>query len=179
MQERHVLHSYDPISKWLHWVITLLMIALLAIGWIMVDLGYYHPWYHRSLTWHKSLGIIVGLIVLVKFAWRLITSYPKADSSLNTFEKVASKIAHHFLLLSMTVLPLSGYLISSSAGDAIDVFNWFSVPAIAQVSAALREQAINIHYYIAYATIAVVFLHIAGALKHHFIDKKDTLKRML
>lgn len=172
-------HGYGSISKLLHWVIALLMISLLVIGWVMVDLGYYDPWYHRSLTWHKSLGILAGFIVLFKLAWRAFAAYPKADLSLHAFERSASKIVHWLLLLAMVVLPLTGYLISSSAGDAIEVFTWFSVPAISKISTPLRDQAIDSHYYVAYATVAVVAVHIAGALKHHFIDKKDTLKQML
>ncbi len=171
--------GYSPVSKLLHWVIALLFISLIIIGWIMVDLGYYDPWYHRSLTWHKSLGIIVGAIVLFKLGWRVFTTYPAADDSLSQVERVGSRAAHWFLIASMVILPVTGYMISSSAGDVIDVFNWFSVPAVAKIGTAIRDQAIALHYYIAYFAAGVIALHIAGALKHHFIDKKDTLKRML
>jgi cytochrome b561 len=179
MSTKPLPSRYGLISRLLHWSIALLFISLLAIGWAMVDLGYYDPWYHRSLTWHKGLGVFIGLLVLIKLSWLLFAKSPDIDTSLSAWEHFASIIAHKLLLVAMVALPLSGYLISSSAGDAIEVFNWFNVPALIEVSTPLRDLAITSHFYIAYIALAIIIAHISGALKHHIIDKKDTLKRML
>ncbi len=163
----------------MHWIIALCIIALLVIGWVMVDLGYYDPWYHDALSWHKSIGILVLLVVFLKILWRAITPMPQMQQSLARFEKTAAHLVHILLLVAMITIPISGYLISSSEGAAIDVFNWFSVPSLFTVSEGLRDTAIEIHYYCAYVTLVMVLLHAAAALKHQFIDHKDTLKRML
>ena len=171
--------QYSLIAKVVHWLIALLMIALLGIGWWMVDLSYYDPWYHDALTWHKSLGILVGLVVIFKLAWAFLDTQPAPQAELSSFEKMASGIVHNSLRLAMLVIPASGYLVSTSEGAAIDVFDWFSFPVMFPVSEASRDLAIDVHYYFAYATLSLIVLHAAAALKHQFIDHKGTLKRML
>lgn len=177
-------NRYDLISRLLHWSIALLFIALFFIGWKMVSLSYYDAWYNRALNWHKSLGILIGLLVCVKLGWYLMANHPAADKTLAQWERWLSKLAHYFLLAAMIVLPISGYLMSSSAGDPIAVFNWFKVSPLSAiglpaVSTDLRYWAVVLHYYFSYGAIGVIAAHLSGALKHHFIDKKDTLRRML
>lgn len=170
--------QYGLISKGFHWLIALLMIALLGIGWWMVDLSYYDPWYHDALTWHKSLGLLVGLVVALKLAWGVMDTQPAPQTTLGSFEKMASGLVHHILRLTMLIIPVTGYLVSTSEGAAVDVFNWFSFPAILQISEGARDTAISLHYYFAYGTLGLVILHATAALKHQFIDHKGTLKRM-
>ena len=79
----------------------------------------------------------------------------------------------------MLLIPVTGYLISTSAGKPIQLFNWFALPAVIDVDEELRDLAITVHYYLAYATLFLVLGHAGAALKHHFINKDDTLKRML
>ena len=179
MQLKNTAEDYGLISKSLHWLIAMLIIVLLGLGWWMVDLTYYDKWNTDALNWHRSLGICVGLLVLLKLVWISITKHPQTQSSLTAFEVLASHIVHKFLLLAMVVIPVSGYFISTSEGANVEVFNWFSFPALVEISENTRDLAISVHYYIAYATLAVVVLHVSAALKHHFINKDDTLKRML
>ena len=172
-------NQYGLLSKLLHWLIAALMITLLALGVWMVDLSYYDPWYHKALSLHKSLGISLGMVVFLKLGWRLVSPNPAPQTSLNAFEIFASRQVHYLLVFAMGILPFTGYLISSSQGAAIEVFNAFSVPALWQVSDGARDLSIRLHYYLAYLTLALVILHVAAALKHQFIDHKGTLKRML
>lgn len=171
--------NYSLTAKILHWLIALLIIALLGIGWWMVGLSYYDPWYHDALSWHKSLGMIVGLVVFFKLFWSLIKKAPTPQASLSTFERIASGLVHSVLRLAILIIPITGYLVSTSEGAGIDIFNWFSFPVLLQINEHARDIAINIHYYFAYATLALVVLHAAAAFKHQFYDHKSTLKRML
>jgi cytochrome b561 len=170
--------QYGFAAKGLHWLIAALIIALLGIGWWMVDLSYYDPWYHDALNWHKSLGIILGLLVIFKLLWNLYDKPPRPQANLSGFERGASRFVHSILRWAILIIPITGFLVSTSEGAAVDVFNWFSVPAFMQVDDSARDTAINIHYYFAYALMALVALHAAAAIKHQFIDKKGTLKRM-
>lgn len=170
---------YGLISKIIHWTIALLIILLIVLGWWMVDLGFYDPYYHKSLTWHKSLGLIVGFIVGLKLLWRLINKPPDPQASLTTFERAASKVAHKALFVAMLVLPLSGYLISTSQGAPIEVFTWFEFPALLTVADSIRDIVIVVHFYAAYATLGVVLIHASAAIKHQILDSKGTMKRMM
>lgn len=179
MPLKNTAEQYGLISKLFHWLIALLMIILLGLGGWMVDLSYYDPWSNKALSWHKALGIWAGLLALTKFAWTLLTPRPLAQASLSAFEKRASGSVHLYFLYAMLLIPASGYLISSSEGAAIEVFDWFSVPALFKVSDEMRDTAIDIHFYLAYITLALLVLHVGAALKHQFLDGKNTLKRML
>ena len=86
----------------------------------------------------------------------------------------------HWLLNALIVLvPATGYVISTSEGAGIDMFGLFELPAILGKTEALRDLAIDLHYYLAYGGIALAALHAGAALKHHFIDRGSTLRRML
>jgi len=170
---------YGLIAKLLHWLITALIITLMGIGWWMAGLSYYDPWYHDALNWHKSLGILVSLVVIFKLFWSVIDKAPSPQASLSGFERVTSGIVHSILRLAMLIIPVTGYLVSTSEGAAIDVFDWFSFPVLLQINERARDIAIGIHYYFAYAALALVVLHATAAFKHQFIDHKGTLKRML
>ena len=170
--------QYGLIAKILHWLIAVLMIALLGIGWWMVDLSYYDAWYNDALSWHKSLGILLGLVVVFKFLLSMVDKPPAPQANLSTFERIASKSAHSILRLSMLIIPITGYLVSTSEGASIDVFGWFNFPVMLQINERARDLAIDIHYYFAYAALALIVVHAAAALKHQFMDHKGTLKRM-
>ena len=179
MQLSNSNHQYGLVSKLIHWLIAGLIISLLGLGWWMVDLGYYDPWYHRALNGHKSLGICVGIIIVFKFIWRWVTPMPLPHASLNRLEQLGSHLVHSILILAMLIIPVTGYLVSGSEGASIEVFNWFSFPALLVLNDQNRDIAIQIHYYFAYATLGLVILHAAAALKHQFIDGSGILKRML
>lgn len=166
-------------SKLLHWATALLILGLIWLGWYMVDLTYYDKWYNASLHYHKSLGILALALAMVKLGWQVYTPAPGSLADLQPWEKTGAKLMHYLLWGMMLLIPVTGYLISTSAGKPIQLFNWFAIPAIVDVDEELRELAIDIHFYLAYATLFLVAGHAGAALKHHFINRDDTLKRML
>ena len=160
MQLTNSQHTYGVVTRVLHWLVALLMIGLIVLGWWMVGLGYYDRWYHDALESHKALGMIVLALGSAKVVWYLVNA------------RVA------FLLL-MVVIPVSGYLISTSAGDGISVFGLVEVPALVSKDDRVRDLAIAVHYYAAYTAAALVCLHAGAALKHQLVDRDGTLRRML
>ena len=121
----------------------------------MVDLTYYDKWYNASLHYHKSLGLLVLILALAKIAWHWHTRAPAPLPGLKTWERVGAKLMHYVLWGMLLLLPITGYLISTSAGKPIQLFNWFELPPLVEVDEALRELAITVHYYLAYATLGV------------------------
>ncbi len=170
---------YGLVSKLLHWCIAVLILALVWLGWYMVDLSYFDRWYNRSLELHKSFGMAVLGLASLKIAWQLYSPDPALAPTLARWQRISARAAHHTLVLMMFVLPLTGYLISTSDGKAVSVFGLFEVPALAPRSEALRDAAIELHFYLAYGTAILAGVHALAALKHQFIDRDGTLARMI
>ena len=174
---RNTEHHYGLISISLHWLVALTVIGLFALGLWMVELGYYDPWYRRAPDLHKSIGILLFLTMLLRLVWR--TSNPQPLSEGTPLEKKLAHKVHGLLYILLFSLMISGYLISTADGRAIDVFNLFSVPAIISGLENQEDIAGLVHQILGYSLIALVVLHALAALKHHFIDRDQTLKRML
>jgi len=170
---------YGLVSKLLHWTVAVLIIGLVALGWYMVDLTYYDRWYNASLEWHKALGIFALLIGALMVSWTLASRSPALPVGMSVWERLGARAMHATLLFMMVAIPATGYVISTSAGDGVSVFGWFQVPAVLPAGEGLRDLAIDLHYYFAYATAALVVLHGLAALKHQFVNRDGTLRRML
>jgi cytochrome b561 len=170
---------YGVITRILHWIVALIIIGLIWLGWWMVDLSYYDRWYKRALELHKSLGMAVLAIAAVKIAWVIHDGKPRFPESIAPFERSAATATHHLLFLLMLLIPATGYVISTSAGDGISVFGLFEAPAVSPVSETIRDLAIELHFWLAYCTGALVMTHALAALKHQFIDRDGTLRRIL
>lgn len=170
---------YGLVSKMLHWLIALSIISLIILGWWMVGLSYYDQWYHQSLEIHRALGMLVLFLASLFLIWKVFVKSPPLQNELTAFEKLGAKSAHILLLVSMFAIPVTGYVISTSADAGFTFFGLFDIPAIAQISDNIRELAISIHYYAAYGVGILALVHAGAALKHQFIDKQGTLRRML
>ncbi|MEQ8231574.1 MAG: cytochrome b [Gammaproteobacteria bacterium] len=179
MRVRNDTAAYGLVTKLLHWATALLIIGLIWLGWWMVDLSYFDRWYQDSLALHRAFGLLVFVLGVATLAWRAVSPSPAAVATLKPWEKWLGTAMHHLLFLMVFAIPASGYLISTSAGQAIDVFGWFEVPALVKVDSGLRDLAIEVHYYLAYTTAALVLMHAGAALKHQFIDRDGTLARMI
>ena len=170
---------YGLLAKSLHWIIALLIIGLLWLGWYMVDLTYYDPWYYDSLAIHKALGMVVLLLALLTIFWHFYSRPPAYESTLKSWERLAARITHTLLFAAMVAIPITGYLISTSEGEAVSIFGWITIPALFPINDEVRNQAIDLHYYLAYGTAGLVLVHALAALKHQFVDRDNTLKKML
>ena len=170
---------YGLVSISFHWAIALAVIGLVGLGAWMVDLAYYHPWYHDSLTLHKAIGIVVIALALAKFGWRFAERKPGFEPEVRSYERAGATAMHWLLSALMILLPVTGYLISTSEGAGVDIFGLFELPVLFEISEPVRDLAIEIHFYLAYGGIALVAVHAGAALKHHLVDKGSTLARML
>ena len=170
---------YGLVAIGFHWSIAIVFVGLVGLGAWMVGLTYYDPWYNDSLALHKAIGIVVLALALAKFGWKLADRKPGFGPEVRAYERAGATATHWTLGALLVVLPVTGYLISTSEGAGIDVFGLFEVPAFFDVTAGTRDLAIDLHYYLAYGGIALVGIHAIAALKHTFIDKGSTLIRML
>ncbi len=171
-------HSFGLMSKLLHWLSALSVLGLFVLGYWMVDLTYYSSWYKTAPYWHKSIGILLLLATLFRLVWKTMQTTVMPLSSHSKKVKLAASLTHKLLYTLLLVLMASGYLISTADGRAIEVFNWFAVPSLGELIAEQAEIAGVVHKFIGYALISLSILHGGAAIKHHFYDKDDTLKRM-
>ncbi|WP_272977394.1 cytochrome b [Idiomarina baltica] len=169
--------GYDALMIIIHWSSALLVFGLFVLGWWMVDLTYYSNWYTTAPWWHKSLGLLVLFITLFRVVWRLVKGTPTIDGS--ALEKKAAKLGHVLLYISLLAVVFSGYLISTGEGKPISFFDWFDVPALPFQVDQQATLAGAIHEYAAYVLVILALGHGVMAVKHHFIDKRSTLIRMI
>jgi cytochrome b561 len=179
MKIKNNSEHFGLLTKLFHWLIGISIIGLIWLGWYMVDLGYFDKWYNKSLDWHKSLGMLVLGASLLKIGWQLYSPLPDTTKNLKAWERWSANIIHKFLLAMMVLIPVSGYIISTSNGQVVDIFNWFEFPALISKNTGLRDLAIELHYYMSYVTAVLLVGHIGAALKHQLINKDNTLGKIL
>ena len=168
--------GYGLISRLFHWLMALAILAMFGIGLWMMSLDYYSPYYNSGREFHKSVGILLLGALALRFGWRLANVKPD-DDELGPVERKAARIAQWGFYPLLLALMISGYLISTADGRAIDVFGWFSVPSPGE-NKGLEDTAGTIHEYLAYTVILFAALHAGAAVKHHVVDRAPTLKRM-
>ncbi|WP_028486935.1 cytochrome b [Thiomicrorhabdus chilensis] len=169
---------YGWISISLHWMLAAALFSLFALGVWMVELDYYSNWYHDAPFIHKSIGVLLVMMMVLRFIWVRLNPKPKPLSKNAKLNFVAGMV-HGVLYVLVFALGISGYLISTAEGQGVSVFDWFNVPAWLQAFEGQADVAGEVHEWLAYGLMTLVGLHALGALKHHFIDRDKTLMRML
>jgi cytochrome b561 len=175
---RNNQHEYGSIAILLHWVMAVLIIALLILGLYMTEL----PIGLRKLRfygWHKELGVLVFMLAMIRVVWRLANITPLLAPYLPLWEAFAARCVHWAFYLLMGILPITGWIMSSAAGLPVSFFGWFVLPDLVSPNHDLFMFFRELHEWLAWAMIALICLHVMAALKHHFINKDDILRRML
>ncbi|WP_462401472.1 cytochrome b [Pseudomonas sp. Marseille-QA0332] len=178
MQLRNSPVRYGLVSIVLHWSVALTVFALFALGLWMVGLDYYSPWRTAGPELHKSIGLVLLAVMLVRVLWRLASPPPPAIATHGMFTRVAAKLGHLALYGGLFAVMIAGYLISTADGVGIPVFGLFEVPALVSDLPDQADLAGVVHYYLAWGLVILATLHGLAALKHHFIDRDATLLRM-
>lgn len=174
---RNTQVGWGVISIALHWLSASTIVGLFALGWWMTGLGYYDTWYNLGPWVHRSVGIVLFMATLARLVWRLTQPTPQGHGS--RLEVLMAHLGHITLYVLLLFVMTTGYLISTADGGGISVFGWFEVPALVH---GLPQQALiagDLHWYSAWALMLLAAGHSLAALKHHLIDRHDTLLRML
>jgi cytochrome b561 len=178
MNWRNTDTKYGLLASSLHWIMAALVIGTLGIGLILEDLGK-TPDALKIYALHKSLGVTVLALVVFRGVWRHISKPPASLVTHKNWEKKLAKIAHIVLYFCMIAMPLSGWIMSSAKGYSVSFFGLFDLPNFVPKDKGLSDTAKEIHEIVSNVLIGAIALHAAGALKHHFIDRDETLRRML
>ena len=172
-------HShYKSGAKWLHWLIALMVFTLLGVGLYMTDMRISPQKLQLYMT-HKSVGLTVLMLMLLRLAYRLRNPPPALPQGIPRWQKTASHISHALLYLLLFAMPISGWLMNGASGFPMKYFGLVRVPDLLarnQENLALFKAA---HGYIAWTLMGLIAVHVLAALKHHFIDRDTVLRRML
>lgn len=170
--------KYGSLAKWLHWIIAILIIVMLVVGFFMGDLPKETGLQGFTYNAHKITGLIILLLVCIRFIWTLINVKPDLPGTPSFLEKFAERSVHWLFYLVMFAMPLSGWIMATAAGYNPHMFGiHFAMPFIHK-SKSLSDFAESTHEIIAWVIIVLLVLHIAAALFHHIVKKDDVLKRM-
>jgi len=173
--------KYHSFLRILHWVMALLIITMLFLGWYMANMVEKNNPLRGSLyDLHKSIGVTLLILVIIRIAIRLATFIPPLPATIHPLIRAASQVSHYTLYIFMVIMPLSGYGMSNSFGRGVALFG-IPLPKILPDDKEIGGLLRQVHGVAGYVLMGLVALHVAAALWHRFFDKKenDVLPRMV
>jgi len=168
-------NRFGIISILFHWSMAFLIILMLILGFYMANLPK-GPELSNLVKTHKSIGVLILLLVLLRLIWRVNNLTPVLNIPL--WEKVAEQGVHWVLYLLIFAMPITGWLMSSAAGNSPAFFGLFVLPNLVSPNKSLVHTFFEMHETLAFCLVAFIIFHTIAALKHHFYDKDDILIRM-
>jgi len=178
MQQPVLKARYTAVAQLLHWVIAGLIATQFALAWTADDLPL---GMHKLalLARHKSFGMTVLMLAVLRVIWRLAHPPPALPGDMTSIERVLAKTTHTAFYVLLFVMPITGWLMSSAKNYSVSWFHLFTWPNLLAPNETAFKYLKSTHDYLSDVLLAVVVLHILAALKHHFWNKDDVLKRML
>ena len=168
---------YHPVAKTLHWLMSILIIGLLALGLYMHELPL-SPQKLELYSWHKWFGVTVFMLVWLRLAWQIVHPAPPPSAALSPVLKNTARAAHSVLYVLMALIPVSGWMMSSAKGFQTVWFGVLPIPDLLSRDKELGDLLQEVHEGLNVALMLTLSGHVAAALWHHFVLKDDTLKRM-
>lgn len=161
-----------------HWLIALLIFATFPLGLYMQDLPL-SPDKLKLYSWHKWIGITILMLASLRLLWRVSHKPPPLIEAMPRWQKLSSQMVHLLLYVLIFAIPISGWVMSSAKGFQTIWFGVLPLPDLVGKDKALGEVLTEVHKTLNFTMLALIFLHVAAALKHHWIDRDTNLRRML
>jgi cytochrome b561 len=188
MPIRNSAARYGSVAMFLHWTIALLIIVNICLGLYFPDLPRSDPNLFTLSQIHKSIGLTVLSLSVLRVLWRLINPVPPLPADMNPALKLAARTSQFLLYVLIIAIPLTGWIMVSASRLGLPtpyffLFDWPNLPFFDGLDKAGRmaahEQWENIHAFLAWSAIVLIPIHIAGALYHQFIRRDDVLRQMM
>jgi len=178
MQWRNSPDRYGAMAQGFHWLIAVLLVVQYGIGLYGVRLG---TGFEQLvvLARHKSLGITLFGLALLRLAWRGWNPPPPLPGDMRRAERGLAHASHGLLYLLLFTLPVTGWLFSSASGISVSWFGWITLPDLVGVSEPLADALLRVHIGLSLLLVLTVALHVAAALWHHRVRRDTVLLRML
>jgi cytochrome b561 len=172
---------YGAIALLFHWSMALLVIGLAALGLYMVtlpDVGF-NTKKVTLVLYHKEFGVLALVLLATRLSWRVTQVLPRLVENLPDWQKIAARFVHLSFYGLLIAMPMTGYLMSSAAGIPVSFFGLFMLPDLVHRDDDVFQRYMAIHKWLGYVLILFIFVHAGAALRHHFVFKDDTLRKML
>ena len=173
------MQRYTKTAMLLHWLIALMIVSAFFLGLTMVDIPGFTPTKLKYFSWHKWLGVTVLALAAIRLLWRQANRPPPPLAGIPAWQHKVADGVHYLLYFLMFAAPISGYLYGSAAGVPVVYLKLVTLPALIGPDPELKAILKTVHYDLVMTMAGVVVAHALAALKHHFIDRDITLKRML
>ena len=173
-----VREEYGGAAKFFHWTVAIAVLTMIPVGIVMkrVEPG---TMQNCSYTVHRSLGVLVLALMILRLGNRLIVGWPAPEPTITTGQRIASHVVHNLLYLLLIVQPLLGWYATSAYGAEISFFGLFNVPALTEKDEEWAKQLFPYHDALGFIIAALLVLHIGAALYHYFMRRDGVLQRML
>lgn len=169
---------WGNVSQLLHWTIALLVVAIATIGLLMTEMAN-TPRKVEIYAIHKSLGLSILALVVLRLAWRAYAGRPQPLAGTPRWQRRIATFTHAGMYVLLFAMPLSGWLFNSAAGYPLQWFGMFNLPALAGEDRGLRDLAGDLHEAGFWLLLTLVIAHAGAALYHHLFLHDATLTRML
>jgi len=169
--------GYTRTAIALHWLVAVLILGAFALGLYMVELEL-SPTKLKLYSWHKWLGVTIWMIAVVRLVWRL-THRPPPLPALPAWQRIAASTTHVLLYVLVLAIPISGWLFSSASGFPVVYFGVLPLPDVVGKDKELAKLLQSVHATLNYTLMAIIVVHAAAAIKHHFVDRDVVFHRML
>ncbi|MGC1952966.1 MAG: cytochrome b [Gammaproteobacteria bacterium] len=170
-------YRWGAVQQTLHWFIVIAAITQLTLGFTFASLPESNSVRGTVFGAHATVGLIILAVMLARLIWRLSNPVPELPETLKPWEKRLARSTHWLLYLLLISMPIGGYLLVNAHGHDVPFFGT-ELPALIPANETLEEIIEVIHVAGAFSIIGLVILHVAGALRHEFILKDNTLRRM-
>lgn len=178
IQLRNSENTWGEVARGFHWLIAALILVQFVIGGVAEDMKL-TPAKLDLFVWHKSIGVTVLVLALLRLAWRLGNPPPAMPAGTPAWECRLASIAHWVLYALIFAVPVSGWWVSDASRVPFKAFFFLPMPDFIATDRALQETAAEVHEVLTMGLLVVVIAHIAAALRHHFLLRDDVLRRML
>jgi cytochrome b561 len=175
---RNSATSWGAPAKLLHWTVAALVFAQMPLGWAAASWRL-SPTKLDLFVWHKSTGLLILALMIVRLAWRLANPVPALPAEMPLWERRAAAAGHAALYLLVILMPLSGWIAGSAAGIPFRLFRLVPVPALVAPDRAVADAAASAHVALLAVLALLLCVHIGAALRHHYLRRSDVLARML
>ncbi|MBV9890763.1 MAG: cytochrome b [Rhizobacter sp.] len=170
---------YDRVAAWLHWGIGALLLAEIAFGLLLDDIApRATPARGSVINLHKSIGIVLGILIVVRVAWRLVHAPPRWPASMSPARRRAAQAGHAALYACMVIVPLSGYLGSNFSRRGVRFFG-AELPPWGIDSSSAYAFLVRVHDWSSYLLLALTLGHVAMALRHAFVERDGIFARIV
>ena len=178
MPSRSSPTRYGAVAQLFHWLIAALIVAQFTLAYLADDLPI---GIHKLalLARHKSFGMTVLMLAILRLLWRLKNPPPLLPSGMTPLERTLARATHIAFYVLLFAMPITGWLMSSAKNYSVSWFGLFNWPNLIAKNETAFDLLRSTHHILSYALFAIAVLHILAALKHHFWDKDDVLLRML